>query len=177
VANRGGYYFGHSHTIDFSTLTSMSQVYEAGWTVSTGYQAGAKNPTTGQTPIASENNVKLVPGKGLTLTVPGRELLLGDCRNIADCPSYTGQSPTARTFSVAEIIFPDIALGGIFQVEAQMTSEPGVVFAVFSQAADEWSGAPAGWQDEMDIEILSSAIMTPNAYHQAGIQMTEVDPK
>jgi hypothetical protein len=177
VANRGNFYFGHSHTIDFSTLTSMSQVYEAGWTVSTGYQAGAKNPTTGQTPMASENNVKLIRGKGLTLTVPGRELPLGVCPIKPNRPSYTGQSPSASTFSVAEITFPDIVFGGIFQVEAQMTGVPGVVFGFFTTAASEWSGAPSGWYDEQDIEILSSAIMASNGYNSPGIQMTEFEPK
>jgi hypothetical protein len=55
-------------------MTSMDQFYQAGWTLSHGYQAGAANPFTGQAPIANENNVKLVRGQGLTLTVPGGEL-------------------------------------------------------------------------------------------------------
>lgn len=180
VANRGGFVFAQQRIYDFSAMTSMDQFYQAGWTVSHGYQAGATNEYTGQSPIASENNVKLVRGQGITLTVPGGEFQRTrlDLRILirADHFSTSGQSRTASTFSSAEIIFPDIALGGIFQVEARMTGVSGVIFGVFTNHADPWN-ASLGWNDEQDLEIISSALMTSNGYNPPGIQMTEFDPK
>lgn len=53
----------------------MDQAYEAGWGISNGWQVGGANPSTGQVGWASENNVRLIPGVGLTMTVPGRKSL------------------------------------------------------------------------------------------------------
>ena len=48
----------------------MDKVYEAGWEVSHGWQAGGENTLTGQKPIANENNVELIRGQGLRLKIP-----------------------------------------------------------------------------------------------------------
>lgn len=48
----------------------MDRVYEAGWEISHGWQVGRSNPSTGQQPIANENNIVLVRGYGLRLMVP-----------------------------------------------------------------------------------------------------------
>lgn len=69
VENRDGF-FRFKHEIDFSTLTSIDKVYEAGWEVSHGWQAGGKNEITGQIPMADEKNVELIKGQGLRLKVP-----------------------------------------------------------------------------------------------------------
>ncbi|KAJ9118561.1 hypothetical protein QFC22_003781 [Naganishia vaughanmartiniae] len=71
LANRAAR-FRYQHIIDFSTLTSLDQVTTAGWGISHGWQIAGANPSTGQVAMANENNVKLVRGVGLTLTVPGR---------------------------------------------------------------------------------------------------------
>lgn len=48
----------------------MDQVYQAGWEVSHGWQAGGENTLTGQKPIADERNVELIRGQGLRLKIP-----------------------------------------------------------------------------------------------------------
>jgi hypothetical protein len=74
VTNRNNGYFRYKHEIDFSTLTSMDKVYQAGWEISDGWQAGGTNFETGQVPWANEDNVELIRGEGLRLMVPGKYL-------------------------------------------------------------------------------------------------------
>ncbi|KAJ9101040.1 hypothetical protein QFC21_003258 [Naganishia friedmannii] len=71
LTNRGNTRFRYEHVIDFSALKTLDDVTTAGWGLSNGWQVGGVNPTTGQHSMANENNVKLIPGVGLTLTVPG----------------------------------------------------------------------------------------------------------
>ncbi|KAJ9105027.1 hypothetical protein QFC19_003658 [Naganishia cerealis] len=70
VTNRNDGYFRYKHTIDFSALTSMDKVYQAGWEISDGWQAGGTNFITGQVPWADDRNVELIKGEGLRLKVP-----------------------------------------------------------------------------------------------------------
>lgn len=92
ITNRGDIRFLYEHIIDFSTvclsvrrcrcilisayqLKTLDQVTKAGWGISNGWKIGSANPTTAQVAWADENNVKLSPGVGLMMTVPGRESL------------------------------------------------------------------------------------------------------
>jgi hypothetical protein len=86
-----------------------------------------------------------------------------------------GQNPNATTFSAAEIIFPDIALGGIWEIEAKVTNVPGSVFGFFTFHADP-QNAPLGWKDSQAFEILSSTILEGNAYNKPGMQTTNFEP-
>lgn len=65
--------------------------------------------------------------------------------------------------------------GGYFEVEAKVTKVPGTVFGIFTMHGDPWD-APLGWHDEQDIEILSSTVLTPSRYNEAGLQLTNFDP-
>lgn len=98
----------------------------------------------------------------------------------ADCAVHyiprPGQSPSASTFSGAEISFPYTVLGGYFEIEARITSLRGTVFGMFTYHGDPWD-APRGWQDSQNIEILSSSIITPTPYTAAGMQLTNYDPQ
>lgn len=138
---------------------------------------GGANPYTGQYSMADEANVKLVRGQGLTLTAPGGESAKSQrkYRTMTDLACYsTGQALRASTFSAAEIMFPHMALGGVWEIEARVTKVPGTVFGMFTYHGDPWD-APLGWQDEQDIEILSSTVLAPSADNEAGIQLTNFD--
>jgi hypothetical protein len=47
---------------------------------------------------------------------------------------------------------------------------------MFTIHGDPWD-APVGWQDEQDLEILSSTITKANLFNSAGAQLTNFDPK
>jgi hypothetical protein len=66
-------------------------------------------------------------------------------------------------------MFPFPVLGGYFEIQAK-------VFGMFTYHGDPWD-APIGWQDEQDIEILSSSVLTPTQYNAAGIQLTNFHPE
>jgi hypothetical protein len=52
----------------------MDAVYQAGWDIAQGsWRVGAVNANTGQYAKGYENNIKLIRGVGLSLTVPGKE--------------------------------------------------------------------------------------------------------
>lgn len=70
ITNRGNAYFRYQHIVDFSAMASVADIGAHGWKVSDGWQAGAFNPTTKQSPIASRNNVRIVPGEGMAMLVP-----------------------------------------------------------------------------------------------------------
>ncbi|KAJ9105031.1 hypothetical protein QFC19_003662 [Naganishia cerealis] len=70
VTNRNDGYFRYKHAIDFSALTSLNEVYQAGWEIGDGWQAVPTNDVTGQVPWAAESNVELIKGEGLRLKVP-----------------------------------------------------------------------------------------------------------
>lgn len=58
-------------------MTTIDQVYKAGWTISNKWKVGGSNSASGraQYSVADEKNVKIVNGVGLTLTIPGGEIL------------------------------------------------------------------------------------------------------
>lgn len=89
---------------------------------------------------------------------------------------FTGQSPDAASFSGAEIAFPDIALGGIWEVEAQASNVPGTIFNTFTIHGDPWK-TPLGWQDEQDLAVFSSTLFQKTQYRPAGIQMNNFNPR
>lgn len=86
----------------------------------------------------------------------------------------TGQSPTGD-FTGAEISFPDVALGGVWEVEAQVTGVAGILFNTFTIHGDPWS-APLGWKDEQDLVVYTSALLASTPYHKAGMQINNFDP-
>lgn len=144
---------------------------------------GGPNPVTGQKCYSDEQNVKLIPGVGLTLTVPGGKFphvyrYVYHPLNIHLVYVFLtiGQSVNATKFSGASITFPDIALGGMWQVEAQVSNVPGVIYNTFTNHGDPWS-APLGWQDEQDLAIYTSSLLTKTQYRPAaGMQMNNFDP-
>lgn len=69
ITNRDNAYFRYRVVTDF-TSASLADIAAAGWKVSHGWQAGAFNAKTGQSPIADRNNVKMVPGEGMAMIVP-----------------------------------------------------------------------------------------------------------
>jgi hypothetical protein len=90
-----------------------------------------------------------------------------------------GQDKNSPTFSVAEIQFPDAALGGIFQVTVKLTSTPGTCMGIFTSHADAGLAVPLGWYDEQDLEMLSASLLkaqTSPYYQPAGIQMLNYRP-
>lgn len=90
--------------------------------------------------------------------------------------SCIGQDKNSPTLSVAEIQFPDAALGGIFEVTVKLTSTPGTCIGIFTSHAD--SGL-LGWNDEQDIEMLGASLLkaqTSPYYQPAGIQMLNYRP-
>lgn len=72
VTDRNNAYFRHRSIVDFSSMTSIAEINAAGWSVSDGWQAGGESDK-GQSPIANKQNVKIVKGKGLSMTVPGKQ--------------------------------------------------------------------------------------------------------
>jgi hypothetical protein len=74
ITNRGNAYFRYQHIIDFSAMTSADEIVGKGWEISNGGQGGALNEKTGQSPIASKNNVQIIPGEGIALKVPGKQV-------------------------------------------------------------------------------------------------------
>ncbi|KAJ9118467.1 hypothetical protein QFC24_006115 [Naganishia onofrii] len=158
VTNRNNGYFRYKHEIDFSTLTSMDKVYQAGWEISDGWQAGGTNFETGQVPWANEDNVELIRGEGLRLKVPK-------------------QNAKATKLSVAEVMFPDAFLGGVFEITAKMTTIPGTCMGMFTSHADGGFDKPLGWQDEQDIEMLGASMLQATSLQPAGIQMINYDPQ
>jgi hypothetical protein len=65
-------------------MTSIDQVYQAGWTVSDKWKVGGSNSASGraQYSTANEKNVRIVTGVGLTLTLPGGEIV---CNPVFEC--------------------------------------------------------------------------------------------
>lgn len=181
VENRDGF-FRFKDEIDFSTLTSLDKVYEAGWEISHGWQAGGKNEITGQIPMADEKNVELIRGSGLRLKVPRKPTSIAYITPSAvltlhySYPSI-GQEKNAKTISVAEISFPDLLLGGVIEITAQLTNIAGTCMGMFTSHADAGLDKPFGWQDEQDIEILGGNLFVGNEYQPSGIQMYNWEPK
>jgi hypothetical protein len=176
ITNRGNAYFRYQHMIDFSTMASADEIVGKGWEISNGGQGGALNEKTGQSPIASKNNVQIIPGEGIALKVPGKQ----------DSPThwiiaYLSTSPTAQnkdaaSFTSAEIVFPDVALGGIWEIEAKLTAVKGTCMGFFTYHADHET---LGWHDEQDIEILGVSLLAPATSpvpQPAGMQLTDYNP-
>lgn len=91
--------------------------------------------------------------------------------------SRLGQDKNAKTFSVAEIAFPDTLLGGVIEIEAKLTNVAGTCMGMFTSHADAGLEKPFGWQDEQDIEILGGNLFKGNEFQPSGIQMYNWDPK
>jgi hypothetical protein len=51
----------------------MDPIYTTGWEVSHNWKIGGTNAATGQVAKGNENNVNIIPGVGLGLTVPGKQ--------------------------------------------------------------------------------------------------------
>jgi hypothetical protein len=80
------------------------------------------------------------------------------------------QTKDARSFSVAEIIFPDIILGGVIEAEIKMTGVSGTVLDFMTTHADNTlDSGNLGWQDAQVIELLSN--------QPGGINMVNYDSK
>lgn len=108
-------------------MKSVDEVWAAGWGISNGWQIGGENPNTGQVGWASDANVKIVPGAGLTLTVPGGKSLIS--YNQSCNMAYLlvrlcaiGQNPTGSQFTGAEITFPWVTLGQCDRAESWQSS-------------------------------------------------------
>jgi hypothetical protein len=86
------------------------------------------------------------------------------------------QDKSAKTFSVAEVTFPDTLLGGVLEFTVKLTSTPGTCMAMFTIHADSGMDKPFGWQDEQDIEILGSTMFARNEFQGEGIQMVNYEP-
>ncbi|KAJ9110939.1 hypothetical protein QFC20_002705 [Naganishia adeliensis] len=158
ITNRGNVYFRFKHVVDLSTLNSIEELEDRGWIIADGWQSGGVNGITKQVPIGRRENVGIAKGEGLTLMVPR-------------------QDKNSPTLSVAEIQFPDAALGGIFEVTVKLTSTPGTCMGIFTSHAD--SGLSLGWNDEQDIEMLGASLLkaqTSPYYQPAGIQMLNYRP-
>jgi hypothetical protein len=85
-----------------------------------------------------------------------------------------GQDPTATTFSAVEIQFRDIIMGGIIEVDVQLTNVPGSGMSIMTYHADHDN--PLGWHDQQGFRILGETLLTGNAYNSAGMQLTHWDP-
>jgi hypothetical protein len=85
-----------------------------------------------------------------------------------------GQSPNATTFSAVEIHFPDILMGGIIEVDMQLTNVAGTAMSFMTYHAD--NEKPLGWQDQQGFRMLGETLLTKNAYNSAGMQLTHFDP-
>jgi hypothetical protein len=51
----------------------MDPVYTLGWEISHGWKVGSTNAATKQLAKGNETNVRILPGVGLSLTVPGKQ--------------------------------------------------------------------------------------------------------
>ncbi|KAJ9112098.1 hypothetical protein QFC22_006398 [Naganishia vaughanmartiniae] len=181
VTNRGEGYFKFQHTLDFSTLTSMDQVYEAGWDVTTGWQVGSRNAITGQRALGDENALQIVPGEGMTMTVKGGQsgkshATVEEANHSAKLSPLIGQQ-NASTFSAAEIKFPWTTLGGVFEIEAKVTRVIGTATAMFLYHGDSQLKEPLGWQDQQGIEMLGETLFKPSAKLPAGMSLVNSEPK
>ncbi|KAJ9093055.1 hypothetical protein QFC21_006548 [Naganishia friedmannii] len=157
VTNRNNAYFRYRSIFDFSAMSSINEALAAGWVVADGWQCGGANPYTGQVPMGSAKNVVITKGKGLVLTVPS-------------------QSKTAKTFSVAEVEFGPALLGGILEMEAQLSSVLGSCQSIFTSHADSGLDKPFGWHDEHDIEMLSTSLLKQVGGQPAGMNMVNYEP-
>jgi hypothetical protein len=71
ITNRDNAYFRYRLVTDFESA-SIADITAQGWMITDGDKAGATNGATGQLPIGSKNNVKIVKGEGLAMIVPGK---------------------------------------------------------------------------------------------------------
>jgi hypothetical protein len=74
ITNRDNAYFRYRLVTDFSS-SSLAEITGQGWEITDGGKAGATNSVTGQEPIGSKKNIKLVPGEGMAMIVPGMSSL------------------------------------------------------------------------------------------------------
>lgn len=75
ITNRDNAWFRYRVVTDFASA-SLAEITAQGWKVSHGWQAGAFNAKTGQSPIADRNNVKMIPSEGMAMTVPRKSVHL-----------------------------------------------------------------------------------------------------
>ncbi|KAJ9098999.1 hypothetical protein QFC20_005817 [Naganishia adeliensis] len=152
LVNRGGAYFRYKHEIEFNKRI------RGRWEISHGWQVGRSNPSTGQEPIANENNIVLVPDYGLRLMVPI-------------------QHRNASAFSAAEVIFPDIILGGVIEAEIKMTGVKGTVMDFMTTHADNklnWGNL--GWKDAQVMELVGNSLLeSDTGPSPVGINMVNFD--
>ncbi|KAJ9093056.1 hypothetical protein QFC21_006549 [Naganishia friedmannii] len=153
ITDRNNAYFRHKSDVDFSSMTSIAEVTAAGWEVSDGWQAGGASDK-GQSPIAHKQNVQIVKGKGLAMTVPAQ--------------------PDGATYSVAEVVYGIPTFGGIFSVEAQLTEISGSCMGFFTYHADP--GSALGWEDEQDIEMLGESLFQAGSGGPGGMMLTNYNP-
>lgn len=82
----------------------------------------------------------------------------------------------AASFTSAEVLFPDVTLGGIWEIEAKLTDVKGTCMGFFTFHADQ---NEFGWADEQDIEILGVSLLAPATDpvpQPAGMQLTTYSP-
>jgi hypothetical protein len=85
-----------------------------------------------------------------------------------------GQNPNTTTISAVEIHFPDILLGGIIEVDMQLTNVPGTAMSFMTYHAD--NEVSLGWLDQQGFRMLGETLLAKNAYNSAGMQLTHFDP-
>jgi hypothetical protein len=85
-----------------------------------------------------------------------------------------GQDPNATTFSAVEFQFPDIIMGGIIEVDMQLTNVPGTAMSFMTYHADNVT--PLGWKDQQGFQMLGETLLVKNAYNAAGMRLTNFDP-
>lgn len=96
-------------------MTSTAEITTQEWQIADGWQAGGINPKTLQSPIGSANNVQIIPGEGMALVDPGSYLRTAPLYYVQSSQFRPpAQSPDAASFTSAEVVFPDVALGGIW---------------------------------------------------------------
>ncbi|KAJ9108678.1 hypothetical protein QFC20_003377 [Naganishia adeliensis] len=139
--------------MDFSTLTSMDPIYTSGWEISHGWKVGSTNAATGQLAKGNETNVKVIPGHGLSLTVPeSQHNYIFRRRNTFP------RHPPRRDHR-----------GGHALDECTRDRN-----AFMTYHAD--NDKPLGWLNQQGFRMLGETLLAKNAYNSAGMQLTHFDP-
>ncbi|WRT68892.1 uncharacterized protein IL334_005874 [Kwoniella shivajii] len=166
VSAFGGFYMPYRFAFDFSTVedkdfTGPDDLLEYGFRINKGHHVGGPSSTgtseTGESEpinqcLGDPSSVSFNNGS-LLLTMKANQVLSGEMK----CP---------------EVIHNNSTLYGIFQSEIQLTDTPGTCQAMWLNHTDS-----AAWGDELDIEVIGGAILSPNAQKTPpGLYSSNWDP-
>ncbi|WVR09774.1 hypothetical protein IAU60_006850 [Kwoniella sp. DSM 27419] len=146
-------YFPQAIVIDFSKMKDLSELANYGIEINDQYHMGAVSDKDGTYAVGSGKNVKLNNGV-LEFWVPG------------------GQVANGGAITGAEIMTIKPYLGGIVSMDAKLDPGHGTVQSIFTYTIDEGVG-----RSEQDIEMLGQSFMKASDIADAGIQLTNWDPK